>query len=725
MSAQFDDWVERARRTSIESEIMRRGITLRRSGVERIGPCPRCGGDDRFSVNPKLGVWNCRHCKPADIAGDIIGLVQWLDGTEFVRAVETINQEPPPLNGHGRESGGAAPQQAPEIVAVYGYQDEVGDVLFETVRFNPKTFRQRRPNGHGGHIWSIKGVRRIPFRLPELNEAIALDRRVFIVEGEKDVLNLERMGVPATCNAMGAGAWHPDLNRYFQGADVVVIADNDPPILDKKTGKPRVHSDGSPMRAGQDHARNVCAELQGIAARVRYLDLKEAWPSCPNKGDISDWIAIGGTVEQLNAITEHLADWSPLAAPSADVIPYECPFPIDPTVIPMRPWLIAGLLLRRQITLFVAPPGSGKSLLTLQIAMLCAAATPREWGGWKPRTSYRVLVINSEEDSDEQRRRLWAAAEIMGISQSDLAGLAIAINPEDIVIGKTDARTKTVTREPMLDKIKKTLVDGRFDIVIVDPFAETWAGDENSNSEVKWAGVLWREVARSCNCAVLLVHHSRKYAGQMAGDMDAARGGGALVGIARIVCTLFSMTEEDGDRLNLAAESTKRNINEQQLRKRLLRFDDAKSNLSLLSPTSRCFYKETKRLENGDNHDGDDVGVLVEFVPETKVTAILQDVTQANRILDDIAAGVKDEEGRPIGEPLLATPKRGSKPKNWAGKIVQEHTNCSQEEAAEILEIWIKNQVLIQFQHEIKSRRTGGLSECLRVNPTSRPGTTL
>src|ERR1700746_3651638 len=111
MSAQFDDGVERARRTSIESEIERRGITLRKSGAERIGPCPRCGGTDRFSVNPKLGVWNCRHCKAAYMPGDIIGWVQWLDGTEFVRAVETINQEPPPLNGHGHESGGSAPQQ--------------------------------------------------------------------------------------------------------------------------------------------------------------------------------------------------------------------------------------------------------------------------------------------------------------------------------------------------------------------------------------------------------------------------------------------------------------------------------------------------------------------------------------------------------------------------------------------------------------------------------------
>ena len=115
------------------------------------------------------------------------------------------------------------------------------------------------------------------------------------------------------------------------------------------------------------------------------------------------------------------------------------------------------------------------------------------------------------------------------------------------MVAKADSRTKTVTRTPMLEAIVETILVGGFDIVIVDPFAETFAGDENSNSELKWAGVLWREVARRTNCAVMLVHHTKKYAQDMAGDMDAGRGGGSLSGVARMVGTLFPMTAKEAE----------------------------------------------------------------------------------------------------------------------------------------------------------------------------------
>jgi hypothetical protein len=74
------DTVERARSIPIESEIMRRGIKLRRQGQELVGPCPRCGGDDRFAVHVKKQFWNCRICKKKEDDAGVIGLVRWLDG---------------------------------------------------------------------------------------------------------------------------------------------------------------------------------------------------------------------------------------------------------------------------------------------------------------------------------------------------------------------------------------------------------------------------------------------------------------------------------------------------------------------------------------------------------------------------------------------------------------------------------------------------------------------
>jgi len=96
-SPDWDNWVANARAVRIEDEIARRGIKLNGGTVERCGPCPRCGGDDRFSINTRKQVFNCRGC---GAKGDVIALVELLDATNFVHAVETLTGEPPPkVNG--------------------------------------------------------------------------------------------------------------------------------------------------------------------------------------------------------------------------------------------------------------------------------------------------------------------------------------------------------------------------------------------------------------------------------------------------------------------------------------------------------------------------------------------------------------------------------------------------------------------------------------------------
>jgi phage/plasmid primase-like uncharacterized protein len=82
-----EDWIDRAREARIDDVIEQRGIVLRRAGAERVGPCPRCGGTDRFSINVKKGVFHCRGCQRG---GDVIALVEFLDGVDFAGAVETL-----------------------------------------------------------------------------------------------------------------------------------------------------------------------------------------------------------------------------------------------------------------------------------------------------------------------------------------------------------------------------------------------------------------------------------------------------------------------------------------------------------------------------------------------------------------------------------------------------------------------------------------------------------
>jgi hypothetical protein len=108
------------------------------------------------------------------------------------------------------------------IAETYPYTDESGQVIFEVVRFEPKGFQQRRPGGGDRWIWSVRGVRQVPYRLDRIVNA----ERVFVVEGEKDVHTLEEWGYTATTNAGGAGKWTPTHANYLKGKEVVVIPDS-------------------------------------------------------------------------------------------------------------------------------------------------------------------------------------------------------------------------------------------------------------------------------------------------------------------------------------------------------------------------------------------------------------------------------------------------------------------------------------------------------------------
>jgi hypothetical protein len=223
----------------------------------------------------------------------------------------------------------AAPTQR-RIVATYDYFDERDRLLFQAVRYEPKRFSQRRPDSHGNWIWGLsadeyaqsqngdwykmsektspKAPRRqfgdcprVLYRLRELL-ATGQNETVFITEGEKDVERLRSLGLAATCNPMGAGKWRDEYNEPLRGRPLVVIEDND--------------------KAGREHAAQVARSLQGVAASIKVLRL----PGLPEKGDVSDWLDAGGTVERLLELVGQCAEWAPdneEAKPKAPKAPKE------------------------------------------------------------------------------------------------------------------------------------------------------------------------------------------------------------------------------------------------------------------------------------------------------------------------------------------------------------------------------------------------------------------
>jgi len=361
-------------------------------------------------------------------------------------------------------------------------------------------------------------------------------------------------------------------------------------------------------------------------------------------------------------------------------------FPIDKRALPVRDWLVPGLLLRRHLSVLVAPPAAGKSLMTLHLAIILGVGMA--WGGWVPRRAEKILIINSEDDVEEMQRRLVAAVEDMKVDQQQLIDrVLLADAPESIVIARTDTRTKTVVRLPLIEDLIKTIREAKVSVVIVDPFAETFEGDENSNSELKWAAMLWREVARRTGTAVLIVHHTKKYAGDMAGVADASRGGGALIGTARVLSTLFTMTEDEAAALNIEPDD----------RTDYVRFDDAKANYSKLE-RARWFVKKTVSLENGDGLvPPDNVGVFVPWTPPGALEGI--SIHAIGIALDIIARGVTDEDGKPTGQYYAARATSTDKHR-WAGKVLISALGCTEQAAKNLLKDWLKNSVLEVFEYD-------------------------
>ena len=166
------------------------------------------------------------------------------------------------------------------IEAMYNYCDENGALLFQCVRHKPKTFRQRQPDGNGGWIPNINNVRRVLYNLPSVMKA----DQVVVVEGEKDCDNLQKIGIIATTNAMGAETFSEENAECLRGKNVVIVPDQD--------------------KVGLKHGRMVARMLNGRAASIRWLDLPEGIK------DASDYLAMFSG-ESLKQLIDQAAVWVP------------------------------------------------------------------------------------------------------------------------------------------------------------------------------------------------------------------------------------------------------------------------------------------------------------------------------------------------------------------------------------------------------------------------------
>lgn len=253
-----------------ENDFTINGILTRLDGVTKSGSgflalCP--AHDDR---NPSLTIMQGNNGRP---------VLYCHAGCEFDAIITAIGFDRPDTRQPSKQS-------TKRQIATYDYSDENGVLLYQKVRYDPKGFAIRRPDGDGW-TWKKGDARPVLYRLPELLKSKLEGKTLFIPEGEKDADRLHSLGLTATTNIEGASdpgkrpKWRPEYSEQLAGAHrVVILPDNDAP--------------------GRAHAAAIAQALTGRVADIRILELS----GLPEKGDVSDWMDTGHTADELMALVE-------------------------------------------------------------------------------------------------------------------------------------------------------------------------------------------------------------------------------------------------------------------------------------------------------------------------------------------------------------------------------------------------------------------------------------
>jgi hypothetical protein len=393
-----------------------------------------------------------------------------------------------------------------QVVANYNYVDEAGELLFQVVRYDPKDFRQRQPDGRGGWVFNTKGVRRVLYRLPEVLQTAMAGGEIFIVEGEKDVHALERLGAVATCNAGGAGKWREEYTQSLVGAGLVrVVADNDEP--------------------GRDHARQVAASLtkSGISVKVLHA---------PAGKDVAEHLGMGRRIDDLEPLELHLTSTRSRSDDTRDLVGHRTLRVRRASEIKPRPvqWLWRDRIALGTLALLGGREGIGKSTVSYHlVAQITRGTLPGRHEG-KPRT----VIVAATEDSWEHTivPRLMAAG----------ADLDLVLQ---VGVMTSDGLETQLTLPADLVALERLAVDEGVALILLDPLLSRLDVnlDTHKDAEVRRALEPLVALADRTDAAVLGLIHVNK--SSSADPLTLLMGSRAFAAVSRAVIFVVSDPESD------------------------------------------------------------------------------------------------------------------------------------------------------------------------------------
>jgi len=320
---------------------------------------------------------------------------------------------------------------------------------------------------------------------------------------------------------------------------------------------------------------------------------------------------------------------------------------VEPSAIPRRDWLYGRHLIRKFVSVTVAPGGVGKSSLVIAEALAMVSGKPLLGIETKP---LRVWYWNLEDPYDELQRRVQAAIQHYGLTQEDIGGRLFVNSGREspLRIAALDKQGSARILRPVVDAFSAEMAALAIDVASIDPFVSSHQIPENDNNGMDMVTKEWGSVADRANAAIGLIHHTRKMGGEET-TADSARGGKAIVDAAREARVLNRMTKED---------AAKAGIDNHRL---YFRTYSDKANMAPPADHSDWFKLESVALGNGD-----EVGVVVPWSwPDPFETITQQDVLR-------VQAAVAEREYR-----------ESVQSKDWVGYLIADVTGLDPSEAAE------------------------------------------
>jgi RecA-family ATPase len=375
-----------------------------------------------------------------------------------------------------------------KLVAQYDYRNADGMLAYQVLRYEPKNFSQRRPNGKGRWIWKLE-EQRVLYRWPELLKFP--DGTIFITEGEKDADRVADLGHCAT--TVAGGKWTADCVKALAGRDVVILEDNDD--------------------AGRKKALAVAQALHGTAKTIRIVSL----PGLPNKGDVSDWLdADPQRADKFVEVCFDMPEWRSGPADTKTEIPVEnksadkLPLPFiniaawHDQPVPERVWTVKDRIPASNVALLSGEGSVGKSILALHLA--AAVVLGRDWLGTMPEVG-AALVVCCEDDETELWRRLDLIFAYYGAAYTEFKDMhLIALAGQETLMAAPD-RNGLIQSTKLFERIREAACDIRPKLIVLDNSADIYGGNENDRAQVRqFIGIL-RGMAIAAGAGVLLTSH--------------------------------------------------------------------------------------------------------------------------------------------------------------------------------------------------------------------------